>query len=117
MIPVPTRLLAASVRACVARRDLPGLASAVRAAGPKTLVSAWPSLSPLERLAAFKTLSRRDAAAAFAGLDGDGRWLAYLGASRRSVAPLLEGAPSGSLRLFRTPCAAERGVMRGVLLR
>ena len=114
---MPTRLLSAAVRARVARRDLAGLARAVRAAGPETLVSAWPSLSPLERLAAFKTLSRRDAYAAFAGLDADGRWLAYLGASRRSVAPLLDGAPKASLRLLRTPSAAERRAMRGTLLR
>lgn len=114
---VPTRLLAASVRSCVARRDLAALARAVRAAGPQTLVSAWPSLAPLERLAAFKTLSLRGAQAAFAGLDDDGRWLAYLGAPRRSVAPLLEGVPRGALRRLRTPGPAERRAMRRALQR
>ena len=117
MSTVPTRLLASSVRDCVARRDLPGLSRAVRAAGPETLVSAWPSLSPLERLASFKTLSRRDAQAAFAGLDGDGRWLAYLGTPRASVAPLLVGARRASARVLRTPGAAERAAMRKVLAR
>ncbi|MEK7382184.1 MAG: hypothetical protein AAB262_02750 [Elusimicrobiota bacterium] len=114
---MPTRPLAVRVRACAARRDLPGLARAVRSAGPKMLVSAWPSLSPLERLAAFKSLSRRGAHTAFALLDGDGRWLAYLGAPLQSVAPLLEGVPKKSLRLLRTPGAAERGAMRRALLR
>lgn len=114
---VPTRLLASAVRVCVARRDLAGLAHAVRAAGPETLVSAWPSLSALERLASYKTLSRRDAAAAFAGLDADGRWLAYLGAPRASVAPLLEGVARGALRLLRTPSAAEYAAMRRGLSR
>jgi len=114
---MPTRLLAASVRACVALRDLAALARVVRAAGPETLVSAWPSLTPLERLAAFKTLARRDAQAAFSGLDDAGRWLAYLGAPRQSVAPLLEGASIGSRRLLRTPSAAERRAMRGALSR
>lgn len=117
MSPVPTRLLAASVRAAVARRDLTGLSRAVRAAGPQTLVSAWPSLSPLERLAAFKTISPRDARSAFAGLDGDGRWLVYLGAPRESVAPLLEGVPRAAWRHLRTPSASERVAMRQVLAR
>ncbi|OGS39141.1 MAG: hypothetical protein A2506_12090 [Elusimicrobia bacterium RIFOXYD12_FULL_66_9] len=114
---MPTRLLAASVRACVARRDLPVLARAVRAAGPETLVSAWPSLSPLERLAAFKTLPPRGARAAFLGLDDDGRWLAYLGAPHTSVAPLLEGAPRRSHHLLRAPGAAELRAMRRTLAR
>lgn len=117
MSPVPTRLLAASVRACVARRDLAALARAVRAAGPDALVSAWPSLTPLERLAAFKTLSRRGARTAFAGLDEGGRWLAYLGAPRASAAPLLEGASPASRRLLRTPGAAELAAMRRALSR
>jgi len=112
MSAVPRSLFSASIRACVARRDLAALSRVVRAAGADALVAAWPSLSPLERLASFKMLPRRDAAAAFSGLDPDGRWLAFLGAPAESVAPLLEDAPRGARRSLRRVCAAEREAMR-----
>ena len=113
----PPRCLARVVRACVARRDLAALSRAVRAAGPSALAGAWPRLSPLERLASFKSLPRRGTAETFALLDRDGRWLAYLGAPIGSVAPLLEGAPSGARRRLRSPSRAERAAMRRALSR
>lgn len=110
-------LFAADVRACVARRDLAALSRSVRAAGADALVAAWPLLSPLERLASFKTLSRGGAAEAFAGLDCDGRWLVFLGAPTESVAPLLGDAPRGARRSLRRVRAAEREAMRRTLRR
>ena len=112
---VTPRALTAAVRAAVSRRDLRALAAAARAAGPETVVRAWPDLKPLERVAAFRALDARAAAAAFAALPADGKWLAYLGEVSEGAAPLLEGARPGAARLLRRAGTAERARMRRAL--
>lgn len=106
---------ASAIRAAASRRDVRGLARAARAAGPDTLARAWPRLSPLERVAAFRTLSPRAAAEVFAALPADGKWLAYLGEVSEGAAPLLEGARKTEARLLRRASARERASMRKAL--
>jgi len=117
MPPMPPGSLVAFVRLSVARRDFAALSRRLRADGPSPLVGAWNRLKPLERLAAFKLLPRRGAAEAFKALDADGRWLAYLGSGRESVAPLLEGAAPSAARRLRVPSISEQTSMRRALAR
>jgi hypothetical protein len=116
MTPVTSRALTAALRSAVARRDLRAFARAARAAGPDALVRAWPGLRPLERVAAFRALDARAAAAAFAALPADGRWLAYLGEVSEGAAPLLEGARRSGARALRRASAREIGKMRKAFL-
>lgn len=106
------RALAAALRSAVSRRDLRALARAAREAGPEALVSAWPRLRPLERVAAFRALDAKAAAAAFSGLSADGKWLAYLAEESEGAAPLLEGARPAEAKLLRRASARERAAMR-----
>ncbi len=105
----------AVLRSAAARRDLTGFARAARAAGPEGLAAAWPRLRPLERVAAFRALDARAAAALFAALPPDGKWLAYLGAVSEGAAPLMEGAAPAAARRLRRASAAERAAMRKAL--
>ncbi|MFI5347799.1 MAG: hypothetical protein ACHQ51_15620 [Elusimicrobiota bacterium] len=109
------RALIAALRSGVSRRDLRALSRAARAAGPETLVLAWPKLRPLERVAAFRSLDAGAAAKAFASLSHDGKWLAYLGEVSEGAAPLLEGVPPSEARLLRHMTARERLAMRKAL--
>jgi hypothetical protein len=104
-----------AVRSCVSRRDIRGLAGAVRAAGPESLVRAWPKLHPIERVAAFRALSPFAAAEVFSALPADGKWLAYLAEVSEGAAPLLEGASASAVRLLRRASARERAAMRKAL--
>jgi hypothetical protein len=117
MTPVTPRALTSALRSAVSRRDLRAFARAARAAGPEVLVRAWPRLRPLERAAAFRALDTRAAAAAFAALPVDGRWLAYLAEVSEGAAPLLEGARPSEARLLRRAGTAERARMRRTLSR
>jgi hypothetical protein len=103
------------VRVAASRQDIRGLVRAVRAAGPDALVHAWPKLRPVERVAAFRSLSPRVASAVFAALAHDGKWLAYLGEVSEGAAPLLEGARPSDARLLRRAPARERAAMRRAL--
>src|SRR5258708_808988 len=94
-------VFASAVRSAAARRDVAGLVRAVRAAGPDALLRAWSRLRPVERVAAFRTLSPRAAAEVFAALPADGKWLTYLGEVSEGAAPLLEGARPSEARLLR----------------
>lgn len=107
--------LASVLRAAAARRDVRALARAARAAAPEELVRAWPRLSPLARVAAFRALDRRAAAEVFRALPSNGRWLAYLGEVSEGAAPLLEGKSPAQARLLRRASAAERAAMRKAL--
>ena len=110
-----SHIFAAAVRAAVSRRDIRGLARAVRGAGSDALVRAWPKLRPVERVAAFRALSSRDAGGVFAALSAEGKWLAYLGEVSEGAAPLLEGARPSDARLLRRASASERAKMRKAL--
>ena len=101
-----------AVRAAASRKDVHGLA---RAAGPDILVGAWAKLRPVERVAAFRTLSPRAAARVFTALPAQGKWLAYLGEISEGAAPLLEGARRSDARLLRRASARERAAMRKAL--
>ena len=107
--------LAAALSTAVSRRDLRGLSRAARACDPDTFVRAWPKLSPLERVAAFRALTPHTAAEVFAGLPAEGKWLAYLGEISEGAAPLLERAKSSDARLLRRVSARERAKMRKAL--
>jgi hypothetical protein len=117
MSSVTPRALAASLRTAAARRDPRALSRIARAAGPEALVRAWPRLRPLERVAAFRGLEARAAAAVFKSLDADGRWLAYLGEISEGAAPLLEGARPADARRLRRASPRARAAMRRVLSR
>ena len=108
---------AAAVRAAAAHRDIRGLVRAVRAAGPDSLVRAWPKLRPVERVAAFRALTPRAAAEVFAALPADGKWLAYLGEVSEGAAPLLEGVRPTEAKLLRRATKSELNAMRKVLAR
>jgi hypothetical protein len=110
------RELTAALRSAVSRRDIRAIARASRAAGPEVLVSAWTKLRPLERIAAFRALDSRDAAAAFAALSHDGKWLAYLAEVSEGAAPLLDGVRPAEARLLRRATSRERIAMRKALL-
>lgn len=97
-----------------ARRGLPSLARAVRAAGPEGLAAAWPRLKPEVRVAAFRALTAKDAARAFLLLPPDARWLAYLGALTDGAAPLKRTA--GDARVLRRFPAAELARLRGAVV-
>jgi Mg/Co/Ni transporter MgtE len=106
-----------AVRAAASRKDIRELARAVRAAGPDSLVHAWPKLRPVERVAAFRSLSARAAAEVFAALPADGKWLAYLGEVSEGAAPLLEGARPSEAKLLRRATKRELNSMRKALAR
>lgn len=116
MTPLTPRALTAALRSAVSRHDLRALSRAARSAGPEALVLAWPKLRPLERVASFRALGARSAAAAFAALSLDGKWLAYLGEVSEGAAPLLEGARASEALLLRRASARERRAMRKALL-
>lgn len=116
-IKITSSILAAAVRSAFSRGDVRGLALAVRAADPDTVVRAWPKLRPVERVAAFRSLSPRDAAKVFAALPSDGKWLAYLGEVSEGAAPLLEGARPSDAKLLRRAGKRELSAMRKVLAR
>lgn len=112
---MPASALAAAARSAVARRDVQALARAARAAGPEGLVSAWPKLSSVARVAAFRALDARSRAKVFAALPADARWVAYLGCTSEGAAPLLEGASAAARRELRAPAAREIAAMRRAL--
>jgi hypothetical protein len=112
-----SRNLAIAVRAAASRKDVNGLVRAVRAAGLRSLVQAWPRLRPVERVAAFRSLSPSAAAEVFAVLPADGKWLAYLGEVSEGAAPLLEGARPSEKKLLRRATKRELNSMRKVLSR
>jgi hypothetical protein len=114
--PVPSRSLIPTLRSALARRDVRALARAARAAGPEGLVSAWPKLSSVARVAAFRALDARSRAKVFAALPSDARWVAYLGCTSEGAAPLLEGASAASRRELRAPTAREIAAMRRALV-
>lgn len=109
--------LATSIRNAADRRDVRGLARAVREADSESLVESWPRLSPVERVAAFRALSPRDAANVFAALPDDGKWLAYLGEVSEGAAPLIEGVRMSEAKLLRRGTKRELASMRKVLAR
>ena len=110
-----SNIFSAAVRSAVSRRDLRALARAARASEPGAVVRAWPKLSPLERIAAFRALPPGAAAKVFASLSDDGKWLAYLGEVSEGAAPLLEGAKPSDARLLRRASARARASMRKAL--
>lgn len=82
--------------------------SSARAAA---LVRDWGRLSPLRRVAAWRRLSRPEAAEAFRALPPEARWLLYLGCDDGALAPLTEKGESG----FRRVSGAERAALRRAL--
>lgn len=72
------------------------------------LLKDWPRLPPLGRVAAWRRLTRAEAAAAAAALPAAGRWLLYLGCDDGALAPLTEKGERG----FRRVSAAERAALR-----
>ena len=103
------------MRGALARRDVPALVRAARSAGPVALARAWPALTAVGRVAAFRALDARAAAKLFAALPNDARWLAYLGTTSEGAAPLLERAPASARRLLRRFSARELAAMRRAL--
>jgi len=104
------------MRSAVARRDVVALARAARAAGPEELVNAWPKLSSVARVAAFRALDAKSRAQVFAALPAHARWVAYLGCTSEGAAPLLEGAAAAARRELRAPTAREIASMRRALV-
>ena len=112
-----SRKFVTAVRAVSSRRDVRGIADLARAAGADLLMQAWPKLRPVERIAAFRALSPRVAAAVFAALPADGKWLVYLGEVSEGAAPLLEGVRPSEAKLLRRATKRELNAMRKVLAR
>ena len=106
-----------AIRATSSRKDVRGIVRFARAAGADSLVRAWQKLRPVERIAAFRALSPRDAAAVFAALPADGKWLVYLGEVSEGAAPLLEGVRPSEAKLLRRATKRELNAMRKVLAR
>lgn len=107
----------AAVRASASRNDVRGIVRAARSAGPDAVAKAWPKLRPVERVAAFRALSPRDAAKLFAALTAEGKWLAYLGEVSEGAAPLLEDGRRSEAKLLRRASKRELAEMRKVLAR
>lgn len=80
----------------------------MRSARVAALVKDWGRLTPLRRVAAWRRLPRREAAAAFQAVPPEGRWLLYLGCEEGALAPLTEKGATG----FRRVSPAERAALR-----
>jgi hypothetical protein len=106
-----------AVRAASSRSDVRGIVRIARAAGAESLVQAWPKLRPIERIATFRALAPRVAAALFAALPFDEKWLVYLGEVSEGAAPLLEGVRQSEAKLLRRATKRELNMMRKVLAR
>jgi hypothetical protein len=114
---VSNKTLRDAICSALSRRDVGALARAARSAGPDEIARAWPALTSVGRVAAFRSLDAAAAARLFAALPDDGRWLAYLGSTSEGAATLLEDASPAERRALRRPTAREVAAMRRVLAR
>lgn len=106
-----TALTPSATRAALVRRDFAWLKEALKQS-PRSLSFLWPRLTPLERAACWRLLPASSLPAAAAKLTPAARWQAYLSASVKCLAPLLENAPKGVHKLFRAPTSREAALLR-----
>lgn len=74
------------------RRDFAGAKRWALAKGPEGLAKEFPSLGPVEKLAAFKLLDAKPAMELFDKLSFDDQYFVFSGFDRGSIAPLTEGS-------------------------
>lgn len=105
-----------AVARLIAVGDYAGLRAQLRGADPALLARLWPRLQPLHKLVAFKLMNAAAAMDFFKRLPYDERYFLFCGFAPVCIAPVLEGVPPGSRRLFvRLPAPFQKRMLDDLL--